>query len=45
VTIHPAAAVRLKKNVPLIEHDFMKLKRVLGRLTPPAHTPRKRNHA
>ncbi|MDE1810853.1 MAG: NUDIX domain-containing protein [Candidatus Micrarchaeota archaeon] len=25
-TIHPAAAVRLKKNVPIIEEDFRKLK-------------------
>ncbi len=32
VTIHPAAAVRLQKNVPLIEHDFRKLK---GLLPPP----------
>jgi DNA polymerase len=26
LTLHPAAAVRLKKNVPIIERDFMKLK-------------------
>jgi DNA polymerase len=30
VTIHPAAAVRLKKNIPLIENDFRKLKDVLA---------------
>ena len=29
VTIHPAAAVRLKKNMPLIEHDFRTLKAAL----------------
>ncbi|HUY70196.1 MAG TPA: uracil-DNA glycosylase family protein [Candidatus Baltobacteraceae bacterium] len=28
-TIHPAAAVRLKKHVPLIEEDFRKLKALL----------------
>jgi DNA polymerase len=26
LTLHPAAAVRLKKNVPIIEKDFVKLK-------------------
>ncbi len=29
VTIHPAAAVRLKKNIPLMESDFEKLKALL----------------
>ncbi|MGC8651633.1 MAG: uracil-DNA glycosylase family protein [Candidatus Micrarchaeia archaeon] len=32
VTLHPAAAVRLKKNVPIIENDFRKLKGVLKEL-------------
>ncbi len=30
VTLHPAAAVRLKKNMPLIEEDFRKLKKVIA---------------
>jgi len=29
VTIHPAAAVRLKKNIPIMEQDFRKLKTIL----------------
>lgn len=32
VTMHPAAAVRIKKNVPVIEEDFRKLKRILDKL-------------
>jgi hypothetical protein len=30
VTMHPAAAVRLKKNLPLIEGDFRMLKGILA---------------
>ncbi|MEM0149442.1 MAG: uracil-DNA glycosylase family protein [Candidatus Micrarchaeaceae archaeon] len=29
ITLHPAAAVRLKKNMPIIEGDFKKLKSIL----------------
>lgn len=29
LTLHPAAAVRLKKNVPLLEQDFAKLKKLI----------------
>ena len=32
VTLHPAAAVRIKSNMPLIENDFRKLKSVLAGL-------------
>ncbi|HUC38699.1 MAG TPA: uracil-DNA glycosylase family protein [Candidatus Acidoferrum sp.] len=32
ITLHPAAAVRIKKNMPLIEKDFRKLKAVLIKL-------------
>ncbi len=32
VTLHPAAAVRIKKNMPLIEEDFRKLGKLLKRL-------------
>jgi DNA polymerase len=33
LTLHPAAAVRLKKNVPIIEKDFAKLKKLINRTT------------
>jgi hypothetical protein len=32
LTLHPAAAVRLKKNVSLIEKDFERLKVFVGYL-------------
>ncbi len=30
ITLHPAAAVRMKKNVPIIEGDFRKLRSILS---------------
>ena len=30
-TLHPAAAVRIKRNVPVIEGDFRKLRRIVKR--------------
>lgn len=32
ITLHPAAAVRMKKNVPIIEKDFIKLKSILSKI-------------
>ncbi|MGC8478610.1 MAG: uracil-DNA glycosylase family protein [Candidatus Micrarchaeia archaeon] len=32
ITLHPAAAVRIKKNMPIIEEDFRKLKRLINKI-------------
>ena len=34
LSLHPAAAVRLKKNVPVMEKDFKKLKELVKRVIP-----------
>jgi uracil-DNA glycosylase len=34
LSLHPAAAVRLKKNVPVMERDFAKLKVLIKRISP-----------